>query len=289
MASIGPLVVIVGETASGKSALGIELAQLFDGEIIAADAMTAYKGFNIGTAKPTPEEQAKIKHHLLDVADAGEGFSAAKFQKMAYEAIHDIHKRKKIPFMVGGSGLYIDSVLFDYGFMPQNSPDFRMELESMSLEELHESARAGGFDLDAIDKQNKRRVIRLIENSGLTAAQNPLRENTLVLGVSKERYELLHAVDKRVAHMIELGLEREARQLSDTYGWNVEPMRSIGYREWHAYFDGSVDLEQVKQQIIMDTMRLAKKQRTWFKRNKSIHWIHESSEAVGYTTTFLDK
>lgn len=284
-----PLVVIVGETGSGKSALGMELARQFNGEIIAADAMTVYKGFDVGTAKPSKGDQAQVKHHLLDVADASEGFSAAKFQKLAYKAIDDIRKRNKLPIMVGGSGLYINSVLYDYEFMPQAANGLRTKLETMSLDELHDLARQGSFDLESVDKQNKRRVIRLIENSGMTATQKPLREDTLIVGISRQRYELLQAVEQRGKAMLSRGLEAEVKNLSERYGWDVEPMRSVGYREWRGYFDGSVGLDQVKQQIVMDTMRLAKKQRTWFKRNKSIHWIKEQAEAVELVTTLLNK
>lgn len=284
-----PLVAIVGETASGKSELALHLAEKFGGEIIAADAMTIYKGFTIGTAKPGLEDQKRIKHHLLDIAAADEGFSAARYQQSAHNVIEDIHKRKKLPIMVGGSGLYINSVLFEYDFRNEVSLEQRKKLEIMSLAELQKIARTNGLDLDSIDSQNKRRIIRLIETGGAISAPKPLREHTLVIALSTDRSQLLQSVEHRVDSMIEAGLEQEVKSLSESYGWDVEPMKSIGYREWHAYFDGSRSLDETRQQIITDTMRLAKKQRTWFRRNKSIHWITEQREAVELVTTLLNR
>lgn len=287
---MGPLLAIVGETASGKSALALTLGQKFDGEIIAADAMTVYKGFDIGTAKPTPEDQRRVRHHLLDIANAEEGFSAARFQGAANDAIEDIHTRKKLPIMVGGSGLYINSVLFDYDFrMEPSLPGLREKLESMSLSDLQGMAQKAGLDLDSVDTQNKRRVIRLIETDGAAATQKPLREHTIVIALNTDRSELLRLVERRVDMMIEVGLAQEAQLLGERYGWDIEPMNSVGYREWRAYFKGSGSLSATQQQIVTDTMRLAKKQRTWFKRNKSIHWITEQREAVELVTTLLNR
>jgi tRNA dimethylallyltransferase len=285
---VKPLIAIVGETASGKSGLAMEIAMHFNGEIIAADAMTVYKDFDIGTAKPSVADQAKVRHHLLDIADAARGFTVSDFQGMTYRAIEDILSRGKVPILVGGSGLYIDSVLYDFSFSVQPSATFRAELNALSLEELHAIAREGGFDLSSIDAQNKRRVIRLIESKGTVATRGSLRDQTLVLGVSKERHELLGRVEQRVKSMIDAGLEQEVRGLAESFGWTDEPMRSVGYREWHAYFNAECTLEEVGQQIVMDTMKLAKKQRTWFRRNKSIHWI-DSDEYVDIVTTFLNK
>lgn len=287
-----PLIAIVGETASGKSALAMDIAQRYNGEIIAADAMTVYKDFDIGTAKPSKEDQATIPHHLLDIAEAGEKFNVVAFQKAAYVAISDIHARGKLPILVGGSGLYVDSVLYDYSFAYRPSDAFRAELNDLSLEELQDMAQEGGFDTDSIDMKNKRRLIRLIETRGQVATSRDLREGTLVLGVSRLRHELLEAVDQRVDGMITQGLQQEVARLVYKYGWEVEPMKSVGYREWREYTARENELEEVKQKIVMDTMRLAKKQRTWFRRNKSIQWITSSGEkdsADVIVTSFLNK
>jgi len=284
-----PLIAIIGETASGKSALAVELAQRFNGELICADSWTVYRDFNIGTAKPTAEECALVPHHLLDVADPREGFSAVVFQRLAKEAIADITARGRLPIMVGGTGLYIDSVLYDYSFLPPSDPELRDELNAMSLEEVLKRADDMELDVTGIDLRNKRRVIRLIENNGVRPDRQELRGNTLVLGIAVEREELRARVTARVDAMLAAGLENEVRRLSETYGWEAEPMKGIGYREWQESFAGSQNLDETRERIIKATMDLAKRQRTWFKRNNGIQWVSDRSNAVDITTTFLNK
>ena len=284
-----PLVVIVGETASGKSALAMRLAQKFDGELICADSWTVYRGFDVGTAKPSAEERALIPHHLLDVADPAEGFSAVIFQKLARQAVVDITARGKLPILVGGTGLYVDSVLYDYGFLPPSDPAVRAKLNAMSLGELIKHAADLALDTTGVDLGNKRRVIRLIENNGLRPTKHELRTNTLVLGVSLPREELILRVTARVDTMLAAGLQDEARALAERYGWGAEPMKGIGYREWEGYFSGAQDLAETRLRIIKATMDLAKRQRTWFKRNNGIQWVIDRSEAVVIVTTFLNK
>lgn len=283
-----PLIVIVGETASGKSALAMRLAKHFDGEIIAADSWTVYKDFNIGTAKPTPQEQVEIPHHLLDVADPKAGFSAPQFKRLAEQAIHDVSARGKLPFLVGGTGLYVDSVIYDYQFLPGSSPAQREQLNALSLHDLHQQAEAMGLDTTGIDMRNKRRVIRLIETNGARPTKEPLRPNTLVLGMRLEREHLRGRVTARVEHMFEQGLEQEVKELAGKYGWEAEPMKGIGYREFYDYFNGTQSLELTKERIVAATMGLAKRQRTWFKRNEDIVYPCNFEEAVELTTTFLN-
>lgn len=284
-----PLVVIVGETASGKSALAMELAIQFDGELICTDSWTVYKGFDIGTAKPSAAERGRVPHHLLNVADPADGFSAPQFQKMAQAAIADIASRGAVPIMVGGTGLYIDSVLFNYGFLPPTAASVRQELSDLSLTAVQERAQAMGLDTTGIDMQNKRRVIRLIENNGERPSKQLLRPNTLIVGIATEREDLLERVTGRIDAMLAAGLEAEVHDLSERYGWQAEPMKGIGYREWQDYFLGTQSLEATRQRIIKATMDLAKRQRTWFKRNQSIQWVNNPSKAVEITTTFLNK
>jgi len=287
-----PLIVIVGETASGKSALALELARRFNGELICADSWTVYKGFDIGTAKPTAAERAAVPHHLLDVADPAAGFSAVLFQKLAKQAIADIAARGKLPIMVGGTGLYIDSVLFDYGFLPATDPVLRAQLNAMTLQELIKRADALGLDVAGIDLRNKRRVIRLIENNGVRPTRRPLRENTLLLGIKLDAEQLPVRITHRIDAMLAAGLESEVKQLAEKYSWAAEPMKGIGYGEWAAYFAGDQTLAETRQRIIKDTLDLAKRQRTWFKRNSSIHWLHNRgklTEAVAVITPFLNK
>jgi len=286
-----PLVVIVGETASGKSALALELAERFGGELVCADSWTVYRGFDVGTAKPSEEERQRMPHHLLDVADPAEGFSAVLFQRLAKEAIADISARGKLPIMVGGTGLYVDSVLFDYSFLPPSDPALREELSAMTLEQVLERARAMGLDTEGIDLGNKRRVVRLIENNGVRPTKRTVRGNTLVLGLQTERAELHQKIEGRVDAMLAAGLEEEVRRLAGRYGWDAEPMKGIGYFQWQGYFEGRQTLEETRAKIIKATMDLAKRQRTWFKRNSGIQWLNNRdkyTDAADLITTLLN-
>ncbi len=281
---MSPLIVIVGETASGKTALAIELAKKLDGEIICADSWTVYKDFSIGTAKPTVAEQQGIPHHLLDVADPLEGFSAAVFQRMAKRAIGDIISRAKLPIMVGGTGLYTDAILYNYSFLPPADPAEREKLNAMSLEELLQKADEMQLDTSAIDIRNKRRVIRLIENNGTLPTKSPLRENTIVLGIQRPLEELRERIVKRVDVMVADGLADEVARLGEQYGWECEPMKAPGYTAFSSFVRGSISLEQAKERTISQHLQLAKKQRTWFKRNTDIYWVSSAREALMYVT-----
>lgn len=284
-----PLIVVVGETASGKTALAIELAQKLGGEIICADSWTVYRDFNIGTAKPTLAERRLVPHHLLDIADPHQGFSAAVYKRLAEAQIEDISKRGKLPILAGGTGLYIDGVLFDYGFLPSAGSEIRSELNQLGIEQLLERVEAAGFSTDGIDIRNKRRLIRLLEVKGERPVRSELRANTLILGIQIPREELRERIVARVDVMLAAGLMDEVQHLADVYGWDAEPMKGIGYREWREYFDGSFDLLQTRERIISSTFGLAKRQRTWFKRNQSIQWLDDPSKAVDIATTFLNK
>ncbi len=283
-----PLLVIVGETASGKSQLALDLAKRFNGEIVSADSWAVYKDFDIGTAKPSKKDQNAIKHHLIDVVDAKDGFNAALYQKLANKAIDNIQSRGKLPILVGGTGLYIDSVIYDYGFLPSVSNEERARRNIKSLTELLEEAKNSEIDLSSIDTRNKRRVIRALESGGRRPTNQNLRSNTLIIGLRVDRGDLKKHINKRVEQMLKSGLETEVRQLAEKYGWNAEPLKGIGYYEWRDYFEGTQSLEQTKERIIVNSLKLTKRQRTWFKRNNSIQWVSNPSKAVDITTTFLN-
>lgn len=284
-----PLIAIVGETASGKSAAAYHLAQLIDGEIICADSWTVYKGFDVGTAKPSAEEQATVPHHMLDVADPRDGFSAALYKDMANHVIADILQRGKVPILVGGTGLYVDSVLYDFSFLPSGSDAQRAELNELTIDALLTRINEAGIYTDGIDLHNKRRLIRLIETNGQRPGRSELRDNALYLGMSLPADELQARITLRVDSMIENGLEVEVARLAVEYDWDVEPMKGIGYSEWRDYFSGSRDFDTTRLRIISDTRGLAKRQRTWFKRNQSIQWCDDPSQIVDLATTFLNK
>ena len=284
-----PLIVILGETASGKSGLATELARNFNGELISADSWAVYREFNIGTAKPNEVEQAETTHHLIDIADPKIGFSAAEFKRQASNAIEAIFKKGKNPILVGGTGLYIDSLLFNYNFLPAGPSSQRKRLNGLSIQELLQEVDSKDISLVGIDSRNKRRLIRLIEVNGQRPSHQDLRSNTLIIGLKISRAQLEIQITKRVDEMLGKGLEQEVIDLAKKYGWQAEPMKGIGYREWKAYFDGGQNLEQTRQQIITNTLQLAKKQRTWFKRNNSIHWVDSQTAAIDLVKEFLNK
>src|SRR3989344_4657037 len=173
--SVGKLLVIVGETASGKSKLALELARKFNGEIISADSWTVYRGFDIGTAKPSETERAQSPHHLIDIVYPNDGFNAAEFKRLATEAIQDISTRGKLPILVGGTVLYLDSILYNYGFLPAVGKAERAARNAQTLEELLTEARAADIDLTNIDERNKRRVIRALETQGQRPTASKMR------------------------------------------------------------------------------------------------------------------
>lgn len=268
-----PLLVITGQTASGKSDLAMQLAHKYNGELICADSWTVYKGFDIGTAKPTAADRREVPHHLLDVADPREGYSAAVFQRQAYASMDAIAARGKLPILVGGTGLYIDAILYDYSFMPPSDPNARERYNAMSLADLLELAKQKGIATEHIDVRNKRRVIRAIENDGQTPTAKPLRSNTLVMGLHRDSDELLGRIHTRVDAMVAAGFVDEVAALGEQYGYDCEPMQAPGYRAFAAYVRGEISLEEAKFRFRQNDRKLAKKQATWFKRNKSIQWI----------------
>jgi len=284
-----PLIVIVGETASGKSKIALDLAEHLNGEIINADSWSVYKGFNVGTAKPSNKDQAQIKHYILDVADPVKGFSAVEFKKLATKSIDKIYKRGKIPIIVGGTGLYVDCLIYNYSFLPPSPQSDRKYFESLTLEELVNMCHKLGYDTKRIDINNKRRVIRLLENRGIYPQSKPLRENTLILGIKVEQEVLEFNIEKRIQEMLKNGLEKEVRGLVDKYGWDIEPMKGIGYREFKDFFVGKINEQDLIARINKDTLKLVKKQKTWFKRNKSIQWLTNRDDFVEVATTFVNK
>lgn len=286
---IAPLIVIVGQTASGKSDLTIQIAQKFNGEIIAADSWTVYKGFDIGTAKPSLADQKLIKHHLIDVAVPKVGFSAAEFKRLATGVIADIQARGKLPILVGGTGLYIDSIIFEYSFLPAGLKGERDELNNLTIDQLLKRIGASGYSLEGIDRRNKRRLIRLIESRGQRPIRHQLRPNTLLIGLKVDKELLKSRITSRVDQMLKNGLEQEVRSLAAKYDWGNEPMKGIGYREFKNYFNGRQDLDETRDQIIRGSLQLAKKQQTWFKRNKFIQWIDDPLQAVQLVAEFLNK
>jgi tRNA dimethylallyltransferase len=281
------LLVIVGPTASGKSDLAMRLAKEFNGEIISADSWTVYKRFDVGTSKPTITQQKAVKHHLLDVRQATDGFNAPMFKELAEKAIKNIQKRGKLPILVGGTGLYIDSLVYDFGFLPSVSGDKREVLNQKSIPELLDMANRRAVDLTDIDIRNKRRIIRAIEAGGRKPTKKQLRPDALIIGLKLEAGELDKQIEQRVDQILAAGLEQEVRGLSKKYSWDIEPMKGIGYREWREYFESSQSLDHTRARIISATKNLAKRQRTWFKRNPDIQWFNSANAAYIFIAKFF--
>ena len=267
-----PLIVIVGPTASGKSGVAIEIAEQYNGEIIAADSRTIFTGMDIGTAKPSKVDQARVPHWGLDLVVPGQSFSAADFKAYTVEKIAEIRARGHLPILVGGTGLYVDSVVFDYEFGPAADPEKRAELEAMSLEELHKYCIQHNITLPENEK-NKRYVIRAIELKSTTAKRlkEPIK-NCIIVGITTDRDELRRRIGQRAEQLFEDGVVDEAKTLGDMYGWESEAMTGNIYRLAHAYVDGLITEDELKYRNQNADWQLAKRQLTWLKRNPFIQW-----------------
>jgi len=283
-----PLVVVVGPTGSGKTALAVKLAEQFGGEIICADSRTVYRGMDIGTAKPTADERARVPHWGLDLVEPGQRFTAADFQKYAYEKIADIREKGSVPLLVGGTGLYVDGVLFRYHYGQINDVEKRTELEKCSLDELHNLCIKSNIPLPENIK-NKRYVIRAIEQNGLNNRRDshPL-PNTIIVGIATESDQLRARIEQRSEQLFVNGVVDEAIMLGKKYGWDSEAMTGNVYPLIRRYIYNELTLDEVKSQFVALDWRLAKRQLTWFRRNRFIEWL-PLDEAEGYLTTTLEK
>ncbi len=291
MVATPKLVVIVGETASGKTALAIELAKRFNGEIISADSRTLYKGMDIATAKPTAAEQATVKHYLIDVSTPEKPLTVADFKQLANEAIQDISSRGKLAFLVGGTGLYIDSILYDYQFSDWSDTSLREELNQKPVEELQAMLTERDIPFPE-NASNKRHLVRRLETNGTVGQRSELRSSTLILGLTVEREELSQRIADRIDAMFAGGVIEEAAKLKQHYPGELDPLKTPGYKALWQMLDGTIDEAEAKQMFAQADRQLAKRQRTWFKRNKSIQWLNNRDrfdQAVELITTLLNK
>jgi tRNA dimethylallyltransferase len=267
-----PLVAVVGPTASGKTSLAIELAERFGGEIICADSRTIYKGMDIGTAKPSKEEQAKVPHWGIDLIEPGERFTVADFKRYANLKIEEIRRRGHIPFLVGGTGLYVDAVIFDYQLGLAADSRERAIYEAMTIDELHEYCKRNNVTLPE-NKQNKRYVVRAIEQKSInTKRRDDPIENTIIVGIATDRDILRTRIKERAEQIFDDSVVEEATILGKKYGWNNEAMTGNIYPLIHLYLEHTVSLEEMKEKFTTLDWRLAKRQLTWLRRNPYIHW-----------------
>lgn len=281
-----PLVVIVGPTASGKTSLAIELAEEFGGEIICADSRTVYKDMDIGTAKPTAEERSRVPHWGLDLVEPGERYTVADFKQYAEQKIEEIRQRGNIPFLVGGTGLYVDAVVFDYQFGTDADMARRMQLESWSIDELHNYCNQHNISLPE-NRLNKRYVIRAIEQKSInTKRRNAPISSSIIVGIATDRDILRTRIAARAEQIFENGVVDEAIKLGKKYGWANEAMTGNIYPLIRSYLEGERTKGEIKERFTTLDWQLAKRQLTWLRRNLFIKWL-PLTEAKSYLRSVL--
>jgi len=290
-----PIIILTGPTASGKTAMSIDLAKKYNGEIICADSMTVYRGMDIGTDKPDQEILSAVPHHLLDIVEPDEEFNAAIFVQKVREIVDEIHSRDKLPILVGGSVMYIDAFVYDYQ-MPEVKPNqkLRDELNGKDNEELFKQLCKCDPDCEwTVDRHNKRRIIRAIEVCTETGkplasqkSKKPLPENVLYLAVDRDREELYTQIDDRVDNMFSRGFVDEVRKLHVRYDHNTA-MQAAGYRQVIQFLDGKIDLGAAITKTKQVHRNYAKRQLTWLRHNEDIHWVQNENEAEELIGKFL--
>ena len=330
MSRANKLIVILGPTASGKTEMAIELAKKFNGEIVSADSRQIYKGMDIATAKPSRTKNSKLKtknynlklktkknkkpfivenipHYLIDIINPNEDFSLAQYKKLAVEIIKDIQKRKKIPFLVGGTGLYISSIVDNFE-IPKVKPDksIRKKLEAKSAEYLFKKLKKlDSKAAENIGTSNKRKLVRALEVCLITkktfSSQQGRGEplfDFLQIGVKIPREKLYKKINQRVDRMIKMGLEKEVKSLMDKgYGLDLSSMSGLGYKQMIKYLKNKsstfekvldeISFQKAVESIKTETRHYAKRQITWFKRDKRIKWIGDYNEAEKFAEKFL--
>jgi tRNA dimethylallyltransferase len=298
MPRLSPLIVILGPTASGKSELAIKLAKKFNGEIVSADSRQIYQEMDIGTAKITKKEMNDIPHYLIDIIKPNQEFTLAQYKKQAIRIIKDINKRGKLPFLVGGTGLYIQAIV-DNLKIPEVKPDkkLRAKLEKQKTEELFKQLKKiDPQSAQFIDSNNKRRIIRALEVCFITKKSfsqqrkkgQPLFD-ILQIGLKPDGKTLEKRINQRVEKMFQAGLANEVKKLLAKYPPELPSMSGIGYQETIRYLQKKINLDQTKELIKQRTHQYARRQMTWFKRDKRIKWIKGQKEAEKLIKDFLGK
>ncbi len=288
-----PLIAIVGPTAVGKTEVGIRLAERLGGEIISVDSGAVYRGLDIGTAKPTPEERARVRFHLIDIADPDEVFTASKFRNLALEAIRDIQARGKRVLLVGGTGLYLRVLLHGFSLAPPPSdPSLRANLmeqaKALGAPALHQRLMqidpTAGARIHPNDTVRIVRALEVYQMTGVPLSQWQARADseipTLKFGLTMPREKLYQRIDARVDQMLAQGMLQEVQNLLQS-GYNIDlpALKGLGYRHLIACLQGTVSLEEAIQLWKRDTRRFAKRQMTWFRKEPGIHWIEVDDSA----------
>ena len=285
-----PLVVVVlGPTASGKTSLGIEIAERFGGEIVSADSMQIYENMDIATAKPTPKEQVRVKHHLVGFVPMGEKFSVAKYKEKATHVIDDILSKGKLPVIVGGTGLYIDTLINNTEFLDYQESDIRTKLEERCRKDgiealLKELAEIDPVTAERLHINDSKRIIRALEvyySTGKTISEqdklshmNESKYRFCIIGLNANNRQYLYdRINLRVDLMMKAGLLEETRAFFNS-DVSATAAQAIGYKELKPYIDSLVSLEEATEKLKMESRRYAKRQLTWFRKNSSINWLY---------------
>lgn len=307
-----PLIILTGPTAVGKTALSVKLAKVINGSIISADSMQVYRGMDIGSAKVTKEEMGGIKHYLIDVLEPDEEFHVVRFQQMAKEAIAEIYQEGKIPILTGGTGFYIQSVLYDIDFTSQQEDiAYRERLEQLAKEQGNEALHAMLQEVDPVSAEkihanNVKRVIRALEfyektgmpisehNEKEAAKESPYTFCYFVLNDDRQR--LYDRIELRIDQMLEQGLVDEVRKLKEKgYHKEMVSMQGLGYKEILAWLDGEISYEEAVYILKRDTRHFAKRQLTWFRREKDVIWVdkdkfnYDDDRILSFMTAKIDK
>lgn len=300
------VIVIAGPTASGKTSLGVELAKRIDGEVISADSMQIYKDMTIGTAKPTPEETEGIPHYLIDFVPPDERYSVADFKKDAEEKIEEIIRRGKAPIIVGGTGLYIDSLVYGIDYPEiEYDEEYRNELMQKAeteegLKSLYEEAmKIDSEAMQIISSNDKKRITRILEIYNATGKTKTELEaksrekgpkyDYIVFAIDWDREKLYERINLRVDIMIEQGLVDEVKEVVDKYKKFPTAMQGLGYKEVVEYLEGKITYEEMVEKIKLETRHFAKRQLTWFRKNKDIIWIDGQKEKKDNVDFILEK
>ena len=280
---------IVGPTAVGKTSFGIECANIFNGEIISGDSIQIYKGLDIGSAKPNKEELSQAKQNLIDIKQPTDNYSVKEFQDLGRECINLIHNQNKLPIIVGGTGLYIKALLYDYEFFEEDEQD--NQYENLTNEELYEQLKnKDPKALESIHINNRKRLVRALNvfekhNKGISEIkQNQEHKpiyDCLIIGLTTSRDNLYNRIDQRIDKMINDGLLDEIKGLLDKgITFDNQCMQAIGYKEFKEYFDGSKSLQECIEQVKTNSHHFAKRQYTFFNNQMDIKWFEDTKQAL---------
>jgi len=269
---------IVGPTASGKSGLAMQIAKEYNGEIVCADSQTIKVGLDIGTAKPSKADQLAVAHHLIDVVEPYEKFSVAKFKNKADFAVNDIYSRGKLPVVVGGSGLYVDALLYDFEFRPTSVGINRDELNNKTAAQLQKMINDRGLILPK-NELNPRHLIRTLESEGAPSQKGAIRQGSVVIGLNIHKDTLEKRIEKRIEKMFVDGFVDEVRAIINKYGEAPKDFDAIGYLIIMRMLKGEITENEAKELLLIAHRQYAKRQRSWFKRNKDIIWFENTEDA----------